>query len=250
MNLVRRLAVFFLATIALQLTFGVPFSIAEEESSNDEVLMRILEQARAFEKAYIGNYSRRRASARVLDGSDGELQSTRDIVLDVWDYHGEQPTNEVLECRIDDELVKSEKCVQKRRLEPTYRLFSDVGKEHYRYEYRGITPWKGEASHQIRVIPLEETTRHLKGDVYFLVDSLRFVGMHITLADYPFGLKDLEIELSFSDQEGLPVISGGESKVHIYVPFLINERTETVFSASEQLLLKERHTASTYPTGG
>jgi hypothetical protein len=94
------------------------------------------------------------------------------------------------------------------------------------------------------VIPLEDTVRHLKGEVFYLVDSLRLVGMTLTLADYPFGLKDLSIELNFADQNGLPVIAGGNSEAHIYIPFLINERAVTQFTASEQRLLKQRHTAS------
>ena len=243
-----------LIMVALIIVCTPSFAFAVEEDLNDEVLSEIIGRARDFEKAFLGNFSRRRATARVLHGKTGELKSRRDFVVDVWDYHGESPINEVRNCRIDDEPVNASDCAEKRRLKPTFRLFNDdpIGDtdKYYRYEYQGVATWKGQRSHRVRVIPLENTTRHLKGEVFFLVDSLRFVGMHITLADYPFGLKDLSIDLSFEDQDGLPVIASGESRVHIYVPFLINERTETVFTASEQRLLKERHIAHTASTGG
>jgi len=254
MNFNHRTLLVTAMAIAFSFATPPPVAAASGESSDSEILAQILGQAREFEKAFLGNYSRRRASARILNGRTGELKWTRDQVVEVWDYHGEAPINEVRECKIDDKSVDLDECVEKRRLKPTHRLFNEdpVGDadEHYRYEYLGIDSWRAEASHRVRIVPLKNTTRHLKGDVYFLVDSLRFVGMQITLADYPFGLKDLSIKLNFADQNGLPVISGGESSVHIYVPFLINERTETVFSASDQRLLRERPLVSSASTGG
>jgi hypothetical protein len=89
------------------------------------------------------------------------------------------------------------------------------------------------------VIPRAKTPRHLKGDLFFAVDSLRLVGMNVTLADYPFGLEDLAVELDFADQNGLPVIAGGRSEAHIHVPFLIDDRSVTRFTASDQRLLTE-----------
>ena len=250
MKAMYKLAFVTWAWIALGL-FGTPtVALAAEESSGEEILARITERARVFERAYLGSFSRRKATTRILDGDDGELKSTRDVVVDVWDYHGEQPINEVRQCRIDHESVDIAKCIQKRRLKPAHRLFDDEAEKHYRLAYQGIASWKGQACHQIRVIPLEQTSRHLKGDVFFRVDTLRIVGMDITLADYPFGLKDLSIELSFADQNGLPVIASGRSAAHIYVPFLINDLSVTLFSATEQRLLTERHTANAAVTGG
>lgn len=236
-----------LFAVSAWITLGVlgPESmvLAADEISGEAILAEITERAHAFENAYLGSFSRRQVTTRILGGDDGELQMTRDALIDVWNYHGEEPINEVLECRIDDKPADAAKCIEERRLKPAYRLFGLNSEEHYRFEYLGVASFKGQASHKIRVIPLEGTSRHLKGDVFYLLDTLRLVGMKITLADYPFGLKDLSIELSFADQNGLPVIASGISEAHIYVPFLINRRSVTEFSASEQRLLKERHTA-------
>ena len=222
-------------------------AVEQDPKSDGYILSQILERAREYEKAFVGNYSRRHAATKILDGRTGKLKSTRDQVVDVWDYHGESPINQVQECKIDDVSADRDECAERRNLAPTYRLFNadpvDGADQHYRYEYRGIASRNGENSHRVRVIPLDNTTRHLKGEVFFLVDSLRFVGMNITLADYPFGLKDLTIELRFEDQNGMPVIAGGKSRIHIYVPLLINELTETVFTASDQRLLKTRQLA-------
>ncbi len=231
--------------IALSICATSSVALGSEELSGEEILVQIIERGRAFENAYLGSFSRREAKVEVLGGDGGDPKMTREIVVDVWDYHGEPPINEVRECKIDSEPVELAECVEKRQLDPVYRLFGAKSAEHYRMEYRGLSTWKGQASHKIGVIPLEETMRHLKGDVFFHDETLRVVGMNVTLGDYPFGLKDLSIQLSFAEQEGKPVIESGDTSVHVYVPLLINERTHTRFTASMQRLLVERHTAMT-----
>ena len=74
--------------------------------------------------------------------------------------------------------------------------------------------------------------------------------MDLTLADFPFGLKALSIELNFSSQDGLPMIVSGKSDAHIHVPFLINDRSVTEFTASNQRVLKQRHAGIEKAFGG
>lgn len=241
MKPMRKLVLQVLGLVALGTLASASVAVGAEQRSGEQILDQITKRARAFESAYLGSFSRRDATTRILDGDDGELQLTREVVVEVWEYHGEAPINEVLECKIDNKPVEFAKCIEERRIKPAYRLFGADAEKHYRLEYVEVSSWKGQASHQIRVIPLEDTTRHLKGHVYFLVGSLRLAGMDLTLADYPFGLKNLSIELNFKEKDGLPVIASGLSEVHIYVPFLINTRKITQFKASEQRLLKERH---------
>jgi hypothetical protein len=248
MNLQQKLMLVAWTPVALLFFCGITSAALAgsegQEESGDEILARITELGRDFEQAYLGSYSRRTLTARVSDAEDGELKLTRNVVVDVWDYHGEQPINEVIKCRINDKAVDLAKCVQKQRLEPPYRLFGDDAEKHYRFEYLGRDSWKGQASYKIKLIPLEETVRHLKGEIFFREDTLRLAGMNLTLADFPFALKALSIELNFEERNGVPLIKGGSTTVHIYIPFLINQRTVTQFTASEQRMLKERHTAS------
>jgi hypothetical protein len=234
--------------LAVAFVIGLSNSAALAETAEDPrgeaIMARITERASAFEESYLGSFSRRTVETRILDGDDGKLKMTRHAVVDVWDYHGEAPTNEVRDCKIDERVEDPSECVEKRRLEPAYRLFDKDAQKHYRLEYLGVETWNETPSYRVRVVPRENTPRHLKGDVFFDVQSLRLVGMNITLADYPFGLKDLSVELNFADQDGLPVIAGGRSEAHIYVPFLINDRSITHFTASDQRLLTEHRSAA------
>ena len=224
---------------------GVPAVVcAEDRVSDDEILSRIVSRARAFEEEFVGSYSRRELSVQVFEGGGGDLKATREVVVDVWDYHGESPVNVVRACTIDEKPVALADCVEEQRLEPAHRLFGADSENHYRFEYRGLTTWEGQPCHKIGVVPLKATTRHLEGDLFYLEGSLRIAGMDFTLADYPFGLKDLAIQLFFADRDGKAVIERGVSSVHIYVPFLIHEQTRTEFVASRQRLLEERDPAS------
>ncbi len=219
---------------------GPTGSLAADEPAGDAILAQIREIARAFEDRYVGSFSKRKATTKVTDPDDDELRSTKDVVVDVWEYHGEHPTRRVHECRIDGKDVDPAQCKGEQRLEPAYRLFDADADEHYRLEYQGVAPWKGQPSHHVRVVPLQETTRHLKGDVFFHEGSLLLSGMNVTLADYPFGLEDLSIEMSFVEHDGAPVLDYGRTEAVIYVPLVINDRSVTEYRASEQELLTER----------
>lgn len=235
------------AAISVSLALLPTLSMSAEESEGGDILAEILARTLAYETTYVGSFSRREVTVRILDGRDGELEQTRHVVVDVWEYHGEHPINELLECRFDDEPTDLEECVEEQRLEPTHRLFGKDAKDHYRYEYAGVETWEGQASHRVRVTPIKSSSRHLKGDVFFLVDSLQIGGMEITLSKFPFGLKALSIKLIFEEKAGQPVVARGESSAHLHVPFLINRRSETAFSASRQRLLTERATPHSSP---
>lgn len=218
----------------------VPPAEGEEPPAGDAVLARIEKASRAFEAEYVGAFSRRRGIARELDPDDGELVSTKEFVVDVWEYHGEHPVRVVRECRIDGEKVERAECEEEARLEPAYRIFAADASRHYRYEYGGTVERGGQATHRIRVVPLEKTSRHLEGEIFYSAETLLPVAMDMTLAAYPFGLEDLSIELRFADKNGEPVLGGGRTVVEIYVPLLMDQKTVTEFTASRQRLLKER----------
>ncbi|MDG2304141.1 MAG: hypothetical protein P8R42_05705 [Candidatus Binatia bacterium] len=213
---------------------------AADPPAGQEILQEIRKGATAFEAEYVGSFSRRNVKATVRDTDSGEVKSIKDTVVDVWAYHGEHPIREIRECRVDGKAVDLEECVEKPQVEPSHRFFAEDAAEHYRLEYEGVVPWKGQPSHHVRLVPLEETTRHLKGDVYFDEETKRLVGMDVTLAAYPFGVSALSIDMDFIASDGAPVLNRGRSEVEVYVPLLANDRIVTEFTASSQRLLRER----------
>lgn len=208
--------------------------------SGEEIVARVRQQARALERQYVGSFTKRSATTRVSDPDSKELKSTVEVEVDVWEYNGEHPIRKVRVCRVDGKEVELEKCNEPPRIEPAHRIFAEDAAEHYRLEYVGRSKWDGQPAYEIRVVPLDETERHLEGSLYVRPESLMLAGMDVTLADYPFGLQSLSIEMNFVEQDGAPVLDHGRTDVLIYVPLVINDRSVTEFRASDQKLLTER----------
>lgn len=242
------MSVRFLVSVATSVLVAVvahPAAASDADTQAGQVLVEeIRKRAEAFEEEYIGSFSKRDAHIEIQEPESREVQSTKDVQVDVWEYHGENPTRIVKSCKVDGEPVDLSECEEKQQLEPAYRIFNDEGRKHYRLEYKGKAEWNGQPSHRVQVIPVEDTPRHLKGDIYFEQEKFRPIGMNFTLAKFPFGLQELNIEMSFEMKEGRPVLKNGKSDVYIYVPLLIDERRVTTFEASDQKLLTERHAGS------
>ena len=248
----RLLATALLITAALQ---PAPPSRAQpalpsEPAEGLAILEAITERVRGFEAQYIGSFTRRTVETRVYDPDDGALTSRKDFVVDVWQLRGENARSEVRECRVDGEPADLEECEDATRGEPIHEIFSDEASQHYRLEYGGLADWRGERCHRVRVIPLQQTSRHIRGELYFLEETLRLAGSTATLASYPFGLKDFALEMSFDEQAGLPVLASGRSDMHIKVPLLFDARIVSEFTAADQRLLtrpKDKAGAATLP---
>jgi hypothetical protein len=212
-----------------------------------EIVEAITKTVRRFEALYPGSYTHRVVNTRALDPDDGTLRSTKRAVVDVWQYRGEHPLREVRSCQLDGAQAPIKECEEEPRDEPMHEVFTDDAHEHYRVAYGGLADWDGLSSHRLLVIPLKETARHIKGELFFLRDSLRLVGSKATIAKYPFGLKSFAIEMRFADQNGAPVLASGKSDMHIKVPLLFDARIITEFIASDQRLLTRREPTSASP---
>lgn len=234
-----RFASWLVASVVVALV-AVPSPVRAVELTGDQIVALVTGAARNMEKKYVGAFSKRDAKVTVSDPDDGDVTSTIEIEVDVWEYHGEHPTRKVRSCRIDGEDVALEKCEEKQRLEPPYRLFAEDSEKHYRFEYGGEGTWEGKPTYQIRIVPLEETQRHLKGTLHVGRDELRLAGFDVTLADYPFGLQSFALQMSFEQKDGSPILDHGKSDATIYVPLVINERRVTEFRASDQKQLTTR----------
>jgi len=214
---------------------------------NHEIVEAITEAVRSFETRYPGSYTRRIIDTRVLDPEDGTLRSTEQAVVDVWQYRGEHALREVRSCQLDGAPAPIKECEEEPRDKPMHEVFTDDAHEHYRVAYGGLADWDGLSTHRLLVIPLKKTARHIKGELFFLRDSLRLVGSKATIAKYPFGLKSFAIEMSFANQDGAPVLASGKSDMHIKVPLLFDARIITEFTASDQRLLTHRQPKNAIP---
>jgi len=237
--MLRLLAIGLLASFVLQTASEsrAQPALPEAPGAGREILEEITRKVRSFEAEYTGSFTRRTVATRVYDPDDGTLRSRKDFVVDVWTLRGEHPRNEVQECRVDGEPAALEECEDEPRGEPMHEIFADDAAQHYRLEYGGLADWRGDRCHRVRVIPLEETSRHIRGDLFFLEETLRLAGSTATLASYPFGLKDFSIEMTFAGQGNFPVLAGGRSDMRIKVPLLFDARIVSEFTATDQRLL-------------
>ncbi|MCH2172479.1 hypothetical protein MK489_17005 [Myxococcota bacterium] len=218
---------------------AAPASMASPTDA--EILDRIYRSATAFGEKYPGNYSRRKVTVREFDPDDGELKKSKVMLQDVWAYAGKKTRVEVLSCTIDGEEADREDCqpMGDGGSGPTYRMFGDEGRKHYRLELSGKVEFEGVPVYRIRVIPRERTKRHFDGELYFKTDDLRLMASIGTLADYPIGVRKLDLELTYEELDGYPVPGRNKMDMTLYLPLVLNMRVVSESIASEQRLLTE-----------
>lgn len=201
------------------------------------ILAKIYERVSAEERAFPGNFSRRKIVRRELDPDDGEVRSTRQVEAEVWGWAGGRDRMKILRCEIDGAQVENDECEPQLEGEPIHSMFGPRGREHYDLEFAGAVALDGEDTWRVRVVPKEETVRHFQGDLFFRQTNLSIAGMEGGVADHPFGLKALRIRMRFADKDGRGMLTKGHSDAVIYVPLLVDARLVTDFVASDQRLL-------------
>ena len=236
-----RIAIFAMTAMLIAATpvGSNPTGDTAKEPDHQALVNKIKKKLKARSEKYPGAYSKRDVQERVYDPDNGELESSRDFLIEVWDFRGKRPATKFLSCKINGEVVDPEDCRQEQQSEPPHDVFGDDADEHYRIEYGGTAEWREQSVHALEIVPLENTQRHAKGKLYFDRDDLDLVGMDITIADYPFGLEDLSIQMGFKKTEEGTVLDDGVTKLQVYVPLFMHNDIVTKFTASDQRLLKK-----------
>ena len=170
--------------------------------TDDEIIDRIYEHVSQMEKKFPNTHIRRTMTVRELDPDSGKVRKTSISDQDVSTRIGEHPQIKILSCSIDGANAKPEACKRKQRdRKPPLRLFGPSGHDHYRFE-----------------LARDLSLRSYRG----------------TIADFPLGMKEMEMEFFFDNVDGRSVPSKTRMDMTLYLPLVLNSRviSESVTSES------------------
>lgn len=211
---------------------------AETPTSDSQVIDRIYEHVSAFEAKNRGTFVRRKMTVREMDPDDGTVEKTFVSQQEVWNRLGQRPEIKIVSCLVDGKSAEPKECKRKERdRKPPYRIFGPEGRSHYRYELVQTEGPAEPASYKIKVIPLERTSRHFEGVLEFDAATSRLLASRGSIADYPLGLKSLELELHFADLDGHPVPAHSRMDMILYLPLVLNKRVLSEADAYDQRFL-------------
>ena len=203
--------------------------------TDDEIIDRIYEHVSQMEKKFPNTHIRRTMTVRELDPDSGKVRKTSISDQDVSTRIGEHPQIKILSCSIDGANAKPEACKRKQRdRKPPLRLFGPSGHDHYRFELALQKPEDNKESYRLRVIPKQKTDRHFTGVLEFDARDLSLRSYRGTIADFPLGMKEMEMEFFFDNVDGRSVPSKTRMDMTLYLPLVLNSRvvSESVTSES------------------
>ena len=225
---------------ALGLVIGLAVASGGARADDQEIIERIYQQVSTFEERYPLRVSRRKMEVREIDPDSGDVRKTATSLQEVEMRVGGAPKIEILECQIDGQDAEPQACKRRENSrEPLYRIFGPKGRDHYRLE---LLPFEGPNAsdvYRLRVLPLERTARHFDGVMTFDRESLRLLSYRGSLADYPFGLKDFNLQIDFDEWEGKPVAATTRLEMTLYVPLILNVKVISQSVAFDQRLISE-----------
>ena len=209
-------------------------------ASSAEIIDRIYRNASDFQAQFPGTFIRRTRTVREIDPDDGAVQKTFVSEQEVSDRLGRRPEIKILSCEVNGKSTEPSDCKRKEGdRKPPYRIFGPEGRSHYRYELLAEEASAKPPTYRLKVIPRERTSRHFEGILDFDASTLRLLASRGTVADYPLGLKSLELELLFDDLDGHPVPAHSRMDMTLYLPLVLNVRVLSEAKAYDQRFLTE-----------
>ena len=204
--------------------------------TDDESIDRIYEHVSQTEKKFPNTRIRRTMTVRELDPDSGKVRKTSISDQEVSTRIGEHPKIKILNCSINGANAKPEACNPKQPdRKPPLRLFGPSGHEHYRFELAPHTPGDSKESYLLRVVPKQKTDRHFEGVLEFDARDLSLRSYRGTIADFPLGMKEMEMELFFDNIDGRSVTSKTRMDMTLYLPLVLNSRVISESVTSERL---------------
>ena len=211
--------VFFLLFLPLTNGVSIPVSETITAEQSQQILQRILDRSdRVFNK-YRGIESLRITTTEFFDAKTGELEDTESVKYVQKSYFYEVPETSVIEYKKNGKLVDPSEYDVDDDL-PGHQIFDKKSGEHFDITVTGRQRYQGQDCYVLEVLPRQLTRRHFKGTVLVGVDSLALVYLEGTIADYPFGLKQMNMTFSFESLGELSAFTKATVELLIHVPII------------------------------
>jgi hypothetical protein len=186
---------------------------------SQEILQRILDKNINIFKKYKGVESKRITTTKIYDSETGELEETETVKYIEKSYFYEAPETTVLEYKKNGKIVDNSE-FDKNTDPPAFQIFDEKSPERFEITVTRAVIHAGRECYVLDVIPKEATRRHFKGIVLVDVNSLETVYLKGTIADYPFGLKKMEMIFNFESLGDIFVFTKATVDLLVHVPII------------------------------
>lgn len=213
----------FLPLFSVLFLFGLVLTaqghtISDKESV--EIINRIRSEAIKQYQQYSGIESEQDIVTQTFDSKTGELQETVRVVLVERDYFYKKAEITVLKYEKDGKELPVSEYEPGDDREPSRPIFDENGPEHYTVKVVGTKIIDGRECYHLTVDPKQKTERHLTGEMYFSMKDLKLVLISGAIAELPFGVKKLNLEIRYKEKNGMAVPSSSLIVVFAHVAFV------------------------------
>ena len=233
----------FRCFIVLILLVAVPgFALgAQDQSITPDFSKQLVEQIRTktlqMKSTYAGIEFNEDSTIKTFDSKKEELQETIRVLLVKRDFHQRDTEITVLQYEKNgEEQPLSE--YEPREEKPQYQVFAEDSDKYYDIDVVARKTVNDKNCYQLKITPKEKTARHIKGDLYYTIDTLELVRFEGTIADFTFGLKELHIIVDYRTLDGIPVPLSSAINLVAHVPIIYpNKKVEITSVISNQKII-------------
>lgn len=226
-----------LAAIAMALTPGPAPDHVTTEHSEQDMVRQIREKMLPVYRKYIGVESIREIVSRQYDSRDNTCRGGYTVLLRRREYFHRRATYKVLKYMKDGKPEPAWKYNYPTR-SPAYLPFGPDSETNYATRLKGKKTIRGVPCWEFEVIPKKNTSRHMRGSIYFSVKGLDLIYLEGTVAYYPPGLKSLAMAVYFKKLDDAFVMSEGSYTFVVHVPlFYPHRKFEQSFISRDDRLI-------------
>jgi hypothetical protein len=202
-----------------------------------DIIERVRAKSVPVYQKYIGVDCRRVIISRQYDDRTGNYLGGYEAVLHRQEYFFKKARNTVLSFTRQGSMSVPKRFLFQTR-PPIHPPFAADSAQHYDIKLAGRKVINDVECWELTVIPRKKTYRHLKGSVYFTVKGLDLLCIAGTVADYPFGVKCLSMEVYFKKLDDAYVLSYGMYSFTIHIPiFFPHKRLVQTFTSSDDRMI-------------
>lgn len=227
------------AAIAFVMIVIVPALAGEmiPEKLEQEIISKIRAKTAPVYSNYIGVESTREILSRQYDSRDNSFRGSYTVLLRRREYFYKKATYTVLKYVKDGKEEPAWKYNYPTR-SPAYQPFDPDTDKNYITRLRGRKTINSIPCWEFEVIPKKNTSRHLKGNVYFSIRGLDLIYLEGTVAHYPIGLKSLAMSIFFKKLGDTYAIDRGSYTFIVHVPlFYPHRKFEQTFTSTDDRLI-------------
>jgi hypothetical protein len=203
----------------------------------DELISKIRAKLTPLYKKYIGVESTREIVSKQYDSRNDTYRGGYTVLLRRKEYFYKRATYKVIKYLKDDKEQPSWTYNYPTR-KPAYQPFDPDTDKNYTITLLGKKIIKNIPCWEFDITPKKKTSRHIIGNVYFTIKELDLFFMKGTVADYPYGLKNLYLEIYFKKLEDAYIMSNGTYTFVVDIPiFYPHKKFIQAFNSYDDVMI-------------